>query len=107
MTADLFYQHVATPSLLLIVQIILIWLNKHTCEEEEADNMSLFKCIIWIIPIIAIFPAQLAASLLVTNQFTFAYVSLGLLFLQIIMNIEIMIRIMKEMETGKKNKRNR
>ena len=103
MTADLFFEHVAAPALLLIVQAILIVLNKYTCDEE--DNMGLFKCIIWIIPTIAIFPAQLAAALLVTSQFTFAYVSLGLLFLQIIMNVEIMIRIMKEMETGKKNKR--
>ena len=103
MTADLFYQHVATPSLLLIVQIILIILNKYTIDEE--DSMGLFKCIIWIIPTIAIFPAQLAACLLVTGQFTFAYVALGLLFLQIIMNVEIMIRILKELEMGKKQRK--
>ena len=103
MTADLFFTHVATPSLLLIVQVILIILNKYTIEVD--DKMGLFKCIIWTIISIFIFPAQLIACAGVIAQFTFAYVALGLFFLQIIMNVEIMIRIMKELETGKRTRK--
>ena len=86
---DEFLEFIATPISIIALHVLLILLNKLTIDEE--DRMGLFKSIIWTIVTLIIFPSLLVMALQVTASFTLALISLGLLFLQIIMNVEFML----------------
>lgn len=87
---DEFLEFIATPISIIALQVLLICLNMLTIKKE--DRMGLFKSIIWTITTLTIFPSLLAMALLVTANYTLALISLCLLFLQIIMNVEYLLQ---------------
>lgn len=84
-----FFEFVASPAIAIIIQVILIWLNKHTV--EDIDRLGLFKSILWIIITLSIFPSVFGMILQVSTAFSLVYISLGLFFLQIFINVEYIL----------------
>lgn len=87
---DQFLEFIATPILIIAIQIVIICMNQLTVKEK--DEMGLFKTIIWLIITLVTFPSLLGIALQVTSQFTLVYISLSLFFLQLFMNVEYLLK---------------
>jgi len=94
---DEFIEFLLVPLLPIIMQIILIAINMHVIKDLEED-FKVPQLLLWIIFTISIFPLFWGIVLQVTSVFTLVLISLFLMFTQLLINIQYLLKNKKRMK---------
>lgn len=86
---DEFIEFICVPSIVICLHVLFFYLNMISV--KETDRLGLFKSIIWTILTLIIFPSLLGMVLQITINFVLVFISLGLMFMQILMNVEFIL----------------
>jgi len=88
---DEFIEFILIPILVVLTHVILLCVNYYMINRESEPIFTIVNCIIWLLITPAIFASLLGIVLSVTPIFTLAVISLALMFIQLMLNIEFLL----------------